>query len=440
MFELYYYKIINYTNTLKSINTQNDKEDAEKNKTSHIADISIKLKKTSDKNNIMREAEEIFYDKDITDKMNYNRELLGFNNGVVDFTNNTFRIGLPQDYITKSTNIDYIDYSAMGKIPADVQIIMDEIRTFLEQLFPNKELNLYMWEHLASCLIGNCINQTFNIYCGSGSNGKSLLCDLMSKTLGSYKGILPINVVTDKRVQTGSSSPEIALLKDIRYAVMQEPSKDARLNDGVLKELTGGDTLQARSLYSEPISFVPQFNLVVCTNTLPEIVTTDDGTWRRIRICNFESKFVDEITDDNKGDNVFLKDKHLKDKLPIWAPVFAYMLVQIVFKTKGITTVCDAVTSASSKYRRSQDHIAEFLASALKETGDNNDHVTKKPLFRDFRNWFNDSYGNLTKMPKGVELYDIMDKKYGLWNRTKGWKGVKLLYEDDETYDNLENI
>jgi P4 family phage/plasmid primase-like protien len=433
MFELYYYKIINYTNGVKSINAQNDKEDFEKNKTSHIADISIKLKKTSDKNNIMREAAEIFYDKDITDKMDSNRELLGFNNGVIDFNTNQFRLGLPQDYITKTTGIDYIDYSEMDEIPKNIKNIMDEINTFMIQLFPNKDLNRYMWEHLASCLIGNCINQTFNIYCGSGSNGKSILCDLMSLTLGSYKGILPINVVTDKRVQTGSSSPEIAQLKDIRYAVMQEPSKDARINDGILKELTGGDTLQARSLYSEPISFVPQFNLVVCTNTLPEIMSNDDGTWRRIRICNFESKFVDEITKDNKGPNVFLKDKHLKNKLKTWAPTFAYMLVQIVFKTKGVTNICDAVTSASSKYRRSQDHISEFVNICIKETGNSSDRIGKKELSVQFKEWYLESYGkNITNMPKGVEIYEHMDKQYGLWHKIKGWTGIKIIYDDED--------
>ena len=39
-------------------------------------------------------------------------------------------------------------------------------------------LREYMWEHLASTLLGTIENQTFNIYTGSGANGKSKLVEL----------------------------------------------------------------------------------------------------------------------------------------------------------------------------------------------------------------------------------------------------------------------
>ena len=81
-----------------------------------------------------------------------------------------------------------------------------------------------MWEHLASCLVGTNENQTFNIYTGGGSNGKSCLVDLMSKVLGDYKGTVPITLITHKRNSIGSTSSEIVQLMGTRLAVMQEPS------------------------------------------------------------------------------------------------------------------------------------------------------------------------------------------------------------------------
>jgi hypothetical protein len=66
-----------------------------------------------------------------------------------------------------------------------------------------------MWDHLASCLIGTNKNQTFHVYHGSGSNGKSLLVDLMSATLGDYKGTVPITLVTDARGKIGGTSDEV---------------------------------------------------------------------------------------------------------------------------------------------------------------------------------------------------------------------------------------
>ena len=143
-----------------------------------------------------------------------------------------------------------------------------------------------MWEHLASCCVGTNENQTFNIYTGSGRNGKSKLAELMTKALGEYKATVPITLITQKRNSIGSTSSEIVQLKGARYAVMQEPSKGDKINEGIMKEITGGDPIQGRALFKDTITFVPEFKLVVCTNTLFDIKSNDDGTWRRIRVCD----------------------------------------------------------------------------------------------------------------------------------------------------------
>ena len=149
---------------------------------------------------------------------------------------------------------------------------INEIREFFEQLFPNNSLRTYMWEHLASTLLGTIENQTFNIYNGSGANGKSKLVELMSLVLGEYKSAVPITLVTQKRNNIGGTSSEVYNLIGTRYAVMQEPSKGDKINEGVMKELTGGDPIQCRALFKDSVEFIPQFKLVVCTNTLFDIV------------------------------------------------------------------------------------------------------------------------------------------------------------------------
>ena len=64
---------------------------------------------------------------------------------------------------------------------------------------------------------------------------------------------------------------------------MQEPSKGDKINEGIMKELTGGDPVQCRALYSSSKTFIPQFKLAVCTNNLFDITSNDDGTWRNCR-------------------------------------------------------------------------------------------------------------------------------------------------------------
>ena len=234
------------------------------------------------------------FNKDFMNKLDSNPYLLCFKNCVVDFKNKISRKGQQDDYISKCTNIDYIKYDYLKN-----KNIIDDIKKFFTELFPNEYLKDYMWEHLASALVGTNDNQTFNIYTGSGRNGKSKLVDLMSKALGEYKGTVPITLITQKRNTIGSTSSEIVQLMGTRYAVMQEPSKGDKINEGIMKEITGGDPIQGRALFKDTVTFIPQFKLVVCTNTLFDVESNDDGTWRRIRVCDFMSKFIDNPYNDS---------------------------------------------------------------------------------------------------------------------------------------------
>jgi P4 family phage/plasmid primase-like protien len=430
MYDLFSVKCEQVGNEVFEYTEDDTRREYLKKKSKVIGEIKIKLKKTNDKNNIMREAAEIFYDGEFIKNMDTNKYLLCFNNGVVDFKNKTFREGYPEDYITMTTRINYVPYDEKD---TEFKSKSEAITDFMDKLFPILDLNRYMWEHLASCLIGSNKNQTFNVYHGSGSNGKSILADMMSLTLGEYKGTVPITLVTEKRGLIGGTSDEVLKLKGKRYAVMQEPSKGVKLNEGIMKELTGGDPIQARGLYSESEIFEPQFNLVVCTNNLFDIESNDDGTWRRIRKCDFVSKFVDNgetYSDDVNPDWVYPKDKDLKDKLPSLAPTFASMLVNIAFKTEGVVIDCETVTKASSKYRNCQDHIAAFVSENIMKTNEQKDRVKKTEISQQFKIWFQESQGS-RKIPKGEELYAYMDKKFGA-SKKSGWHGIKMKYPENE--------
>jgi P4 family phage/plasmid primase-like protien len=358
-----------------------------------------------------------------------------FTNGVFDFKSKEFRDGYPQDYITKTTGIPYIPFNHDKSVET-----ANEILTFMEQLFPLPELCRYMWDHLASVLIGVKKEHAFNIYRGSGSNGKSILTDLMSQCLGDYKGTVPITLVTDKRSSIGGATPEVMQLKGVRYAVMQEPSKDAIINEGIMKELTGGDPLLGRALYCDSEIFIPQFSLVVCTNALFEIKSNDDGTWRRMKLVDFLAKFISEgetHTDDTKY--VFPKDKSLKEKLPKWAPVFISMLIKRACETEGEVKDCSEVVAASNKYRQSQDAISGFIMDKIIKV-DNPYGVNQTSLNNAFKEWFQMNYGN-RKAPKMSELVEAMIKKFGNKNaKTNKWNNIKIKEDEGEGEDDIENL
>lgn len=400
-----------------------------KKKHSKISGIMINtLKKGGEK--IMREAGHIFYVKNFLNLLDSKNHLMCFNNGIIDFSTNTFRDGLPEDYTQKCTMIPYIPL-----VEAD-PVVVGEVTEFMDQLFPDKELCEYMWDHAASVLIGKNSNQTFNIYIGSGRNGKSKFVELMSAVLGEYKATVPVSLITKQRNNIGSVSPEVANLVGIRYAVMQESSVRDEINEGPMKELTGGDMIQCRALYRAPISFIPQFKLVMPTNNLPGINGKDEGTWRRIRACEFKSEFKENPDPTSKYQ--FRVDKNIDDKFESWKTVFMSMLVARAFITKGNVIDCKMVLVNSERYRKDQDYLSSFTKDCihLHPSG----VLRELELYDKFSDWWKLLYGK--NVPKGKDLFDYVNKVFGqnpaVSKRGTVWHGIKVVRE--ETVDTVDFI
>ena len=431
MHDMYMKKSSDAVNDMQKMDQGDDCYDSLRKRSNKLGDLCVLLKRTNWKNNIMKEAKELFYDKDFLNKIDQNPYLLCFNNYVIDFKNQEHRAGQPEDYISKCTNIDYIPFDKIKD-----KHIIDELYLFMEELFPNIELRKYMWEHLASTLIGNNDNQTFNIYTGSGRNGKSKLVDLMSKVLGSYKATIPITLVTQKRNNIGSTSSEIVQLMGVRYAVMQEPCKGEKINEGIMKEITGGDPIQGRALFKEAVTFIPQFKLAVCTNTLFDIKSNDDGTWRRIRVCDFISKFLENPYEDedkfpkSEYPYQYKIDKKIDEKFAKWAPVLASILVNITYKMQGGVKDSAIVMGSSDQYREGQDYLAEFCKEKIKKV--QGGKIKKSELWEVFKQWYIINYGR--GLPKAREINEFMDKQYNKCVGTK-WINVCINYDDDDDDD-----
>ena len=401
--------------------------------------IAINLKTACKKTSIMKECMEQFWDGgQITQKLDQNKYLLGFENGIYDFKNKVFRKGEPEDYVSFSTQTNYIPFDPNDK---EQQQKKDEIDDFMLKVFPNNELRKYMWEHAASCLIGEQRNQKFNIYTGIGGNGKSIWVNLMNLVLGDYSDKLNIALITQKRKGIGGPTPEIAKLKGKRYVSMDEPSAGDVLNEGIMKQMVGGDEMEGREMYGRHmIKFYPQFELVCCTNRLFEINSTDKGTWRRIRQVDFRSEFLDEQEYEIKNQQnlcndpehpIYLKDDELEKKLPSWVQVFTALLIEIVNKTGGKVKDCNMVIEASNRYQEKQDFYALFCKEKIAR-GREDQKIKKTDIRMQFQNWYQENYQQ--KPPKSMELYDYLDKKLCKY-RKRGWWGYKIIYEPTDSED-----
>jgi P4 family phage/plasmid primase-like protien len=197
------------------------------------------------------------------------------------------------------------------------------------------------------------------------SNGKSLSVSLFEKTLGQYCCKFPVTLLTQKRAASSAATPEIARAKGRRFAVLQEPSEDERLNVGQLKELSGGDTVQTRELFKAPCEWRPQFKLFLLCNQLPHVPSDDGGTWRRIRVVEFASKFVERPNPEHPTE--FPMDMELPTRINGWKEHFMALLLNVYYKRYAVGHLSEplAVLSCTRDYQRTNDHMADFVDTCI---------------------------------------------------------------------------
>merc|ERR1712166_575639 len=105
-----------------------------------------------------------------------------------------------------------------------------------------------------------------------------------------------------------------------------------------MKQLTAGnDTITARRLHQSNISFLPQMKYFLACNDLPDVKDNTDGTWRRLRVIKFISRFVNKPLEKCRTDRYeYPIDDSIGKKKDDWAPYLASFLVHVYINLKMI--------------------------------------------------------------------------------------------------------
>lgn len=401
-------------------------EDSEVQKTNmdlnkKFTNVALRLKDSSFKANVMKECTALFYVPRFEEKLDSKCHLIGFENGVFDMSTMEFRDGVPEDYITFSTGIDYR--------PLDTG--SEEYRQLMEyfkQVFPIEAVREYVLLHLASCMNGDVREERFHIWTGVGSNSKSKVVTLFEKAFGDYCCNFPVTLLTNKRAASNAATSEIMRAKGRRFAVLQEPSENESFNVGLMKELSGGDRIIARSLYKEPVEFKPQFKMVLTANHLPEVQAEDDGTWRRIRVVEFISKFTS--TPNPNLPHQFPIDPDFDKKLDSWKWTFiAYLIERYRDYVRDGLREPEEVMKCTREYQRNNDHVTDFIESCSSTCENNFVNVTE--AYNTFRLWHQENNPD-SRTPTMKEFTKLVSKQWGIMTRARGgangWYEHKLCY------------
>ena len=411
---------------LKETNSSNKELIIDKsNKVSKV--ISL-LKKNSSKKAVMEECAEKFYIEKFEEKLDANPNLLCFENGVYDLKTDMFRDGNPEDYCNFSTGIYYSDFEEDDEI-------LGEVHEFLNQVLTKENVRKYVLRLLSSVLCGEILSEKFYIWTGIGGNGKSKLIELLRKCIGDYACTLPVSLITQKRGRAEGATPALAATQGKRFACLQEPEGDETINVGLMKELTGGDTIQARKMYAEPIEFKPQFTMLLTCNILPDIKSGDRGTWRRVRAVEFTSVFTENP--DPNDPCQFQIDENLDAKLDSWKEAFIFILLKefAKFRAFGIYEP-DEVKAFTKEYQNESDYFTQFFDECIVVTDNNSVGITLNDIIAVYQDWFPKNIGTNIQIPKRKDIRTNISKKYGAPKSGSKWFGIALkemTFQDDDT-------
>lgn len=276
---------------------------------------------------------------------------------------------------------------------------------FLDQIFSDdKELIRYIKKALGYSLSGDTSEQCAFFLYGTGRNGKSTFLEVVRKIMGDYAtNIQPESIMI--KASTNSANSDIARLKGARLVTSVEPNEGMRLNEGLLKQLTGDDMITARKLYGDEFEFRPEFKLWMATNHKPTIRGTDLGIWRRIHIIPFTVTIPEEVVDKNLPYKLM---KELPDILAWMADGYK------MWKSEGLRKP-KVIANAVEEYRNEMDVISAFLASDYVVQGG---EVKAQALYAVYCQWCSEC--NEYKM-SSTKFGREIAKRYNKIHKKTGW-------------------
>lgn len=198
---------------------------------------------------------------------------LGVNNGILNLRTREFVQDQPQYYISKSCKADY-----------DPNATAPQWHTFLNRIFENDTDKIAFVQRLfGQALLGTDDKSILTIFCGHGANGKSTLVDTMITLLGDYAKNSSASTVMETR---SNKEYYLAELMGVRLSIINESKQGAMLDEEFVKSLVDSGQIQARKIYSSPVTFQPVTTPILTTNYAPRI-TGDYAIARRILFVPF---------------------------------------------------------------------------------------------------------------------------------------------------------
>jgi putative DNA primase/helicase len=259
---------------------------------------------------------------------------------------------------------------------------------FLEDVFlGDRELIAYMQRALGYSITGETREQKLFICYGTGANGKTTLFEIVRGVVGSdYVRTVPTRVLLHDKHSNDAETAKAALYK-LRLGLFSETAEGARLDEALVKLISGDEKISARHLYHEPFEFKPEAKLWLFTNHKPRITDASPAMWRRVVLVPFRAVFSNNPDVDpavRRTPDPLIREKLLQS--PHREAILAWLVEGAIAWYRYGLQEPKVVRAAVEEYRRESDPVREWL-EAETERKDPNARTPVKRLYERFQLW-----------------------------------------------------
>lgn len=268
--------------------------------------------------------------------------LLACQTGTIDLRTATLREPRREDMITKI-------------VPAafDLNAECPRWLAFLDRVLAgNTDLRDFLQRAIGYSLTGLTSARALFFLYGSGANGKSTFLEVLRALMAGYAAQADFTTFLERKGDGPRN--DIARLFGARLVTSSEVGEGKRLNESLVKTLTGDETVTARFLHAEFFEFKPAFKLWLAANHKPVIRGTDNAIWDRIKLIPFTVAIPMEERDRDLGDALLAE-------LP---GILAWAVGGAVLWSRHGLGAPASVNVATASYRRESDALGAFIDEA----------------------------------------------------------------------------
>lgn len=332
--------------------------------------------------------------------------LLNCKNGTLDLRTATLRPHRPEDLLTQRCEAAYVPGAPCPAWHA-----------FLDLVMPGKpEMVAYLQRAAGYTLTGRSTEDVLFFCYGMGRNGKSTFINAIRTMLAGYGMQASTELILAKSVQAHPT--ERASLYRKRLVSTIESGQAKKLDEQLVKQLTGGDAIRARRMREDEWEFEPTHKLWLAANHKPIIRGNDTGIWARIKLIPFEVRIPDELMDGDIDDKLARE----RDGILAWAVEGC-----LSWQREGLHDP-PAVQAATRAYRAEMDILADFLDDCC--AMEPHATVTAKALYDAYALWCVDS----GEQAMHQRLFGTCLGERGFLRcaigheKTRGYRGIRLLH------------